>query len=167
MLILLGAGLAASHASRTLDEAIAHGERTAAPDLRLTALSGTNGTFTLAAWRGHVVVINVWASWCGPCRSEAPMLERWYRRIAARGGTVLGIDTYDVTADALSFVRQYHLTYPMLRDPGGQAKQKFGMTGFPESFVIDRTGRVAALERGPIDDRFMQANVLPLLREPS
>jgi hypothetical protein len=52
-------------------------------------------------------------------------------------------------------LRSFHLTYPMLRDPGGQAKAEFGGTGFPESFVIDRTGRVAALERGPIDDAFM------------
>jgi cytochrome c biogenesis protein CcmG/thiol:disulfide interchange protein DsbE len=163
MLILLGAGLAASHASRTLDQAIANGERVAAPSLRLPGLLPARRTFTLRAWRGHVVVVNVWASWCGPCRSEAPMLERWYRRITARGGTVLGIDTFDVTSDALSFIRQYHLSYPMLRDPGGEAKQKFGMTGFPESFVLDRRGRVAALERGPIDDRFMQAHVLPLL----
>jgi cytochrome c biogenesis protein CcmG/thiol:disulfide interchange protein DsbE len=165
MLILLGAGLAASHASRTLDQAIAHGERTAPPSLRLPGLVTPGRTFTLHAWHGNVVVVNVWASWCGPCRSEAPMLERWYRRIAARGGTVVGIDTFDVTSDALSFMRQYHLSYPMLRDPGGEAKQKFGMTGFPESFVFDRRGRVAALERGPIDDRFMQAQVLPLLEE--
>jgi cytochrome c biogenesis protein CcmG/thiol:disulfide interchange protein DsbE len=132
--------------------------------VRLASL-GTGRRLSLEAWRGEVVVVNVWASWCGPCRSEAPLLERWYRRIKARGGTVLGIDTFDTTSDATSFIRQYHLSYPMLRDPGGEVKQEFGVTGFPESFVVDRGGRIAALERGPVDDRFMQDTVLPLLRE--
>jgi cytochrome c biogenesis protein CcmG/thiol:disulfide interchange protein DsbE len=95
------------------------------------------------------------------------VLERWYRRIASRGGTVVGIDTFDVTSDAASFIRQYHLSYPMLRDPSGEVKQRLGVTGFPESFVVDRRGRIAALERGPVDDRFMQGTVLPLLRESS
>ena len=166
ILVLLAFGLAATRPSRALDQAIARGQRVKEPSVRLASV--TTGTLvTLRAFRGRVVLVNIWASWCGPCRVDALVLERWYRRISGLGGTVVGIDTFDVTSDALSFIHQLHLTYPMLRDPGGQAKSKFGVTGFPESFVIDRAGRVAALVRGPVDDAFMQATVLPLLSEKS
>lgn len=161
-LALLAAGLAANHPSRTLDEAIAQGRRAAAPSVSLPSLT-SGRTYTLRAFRGQVVVLNVWASWCDPCRIEAPVLERWSRRIADLGGSVVGVDTFDANSDARSFIRRLHLTYPILRDPGGQVKHSFGVTGFPESFVIDRSGRVAAVARGPVTDSFMRAAVLPLL----
>jgi len=163
---LLAYGLSANRPSRSLDAAIAKGRRAAAPQLTLASLT-TGRRSSLRSLRGRVVVLNVWASWCGPCQSEAPLLERWYRRIQSAGGTVVGIDTFDVTSDARSFIRQFHLTYPMLRDPGGKAKSELGVTGFPETFVLDRTGHVAALDRGPIDDGFMQGTVVPLLFERS
>jgi cytochrome c biogenesis protein CcmG, thiol:disulfide interchange protein DsbE len=162
VLVLLALGLVANHPSRTLDDAIAQGRRAAAPSVSLPSLS-TGRTYTLGALRGRVVVLNLWASWCEPCRAEAPVLERWSKQIAARGGSVVGVDTFDATSDARSFVRQLHLTYPMLRDPSGVVKTSFGVTGFPESFVIDRSGRVAAIARGPVTDGFMRSAVLPLL----
>jgi cytochrome c biogenesis protein CcmG/thiol:disulfide interchange protein DsbE len=163
VLVLLAMGLASNRPNRTFDQAIAEGRRAAAPNLRL--LSRTGGrTYTLEGFRGRVVVLNVWASWCEPCRAEAPVLERWYRRISPLGGSVIGVDAFDATSDARSFVRQLHLTYPMLRDPAGLVKASFGVTGFPESFVIDPGGRVAAIARGPINDAFMRSAVMPLLR---
>lgn len=161
---LLAAGLAASRPSRALDQAIARGQRAAAPAVRLASLTNRR-IYTLRAFRGHVVILNVWASWCPPCTAEAPLLERWYRRITPLGGTIVGVDTFDTTTDAMSFIRRLRLTYPMLHDPSGQVKTAFGVSGFPESFVIDRQGKVAALQRGPVDDAFMQATVLPLLAE--
>jgi cytochrome c biogenesis protein CcmG/thiol:disulfide interchange protein DsbE len=166
LLFLLGYGLAANRPHRTLDQAIERGQRDAAPSIKLAALS-TGRMTSLRSYRGRVVLVNYWASWCGPCSVEAPLLEQWYKRIKSMGGVVLGIDTYDVTSDATSFIHQFHLTYPMLRDPGGQAKGAFGVSGFPESFVIDRQGRVAALERGPVNNSFMAQTVIPLLGEPS
>jgi cytochrome c biogenesis protein CcmG, thiol:disulfide interchange protein DsbE len=162
VLVLLALGLAANRPSRTLDEAIGQGTRAAAPSVSLPSLTAPR-TYTLRAFRGRVVVLNLWASWCEPCRGEAPVLERWSRRMAPLGGAVIGVDTFDATSDAKSFVRQLHLTYPMLRDPGGSVKTSFGVTGFPESFVIDRSGRVAAIARGPVTNAFMQSAVLPLL----
>jgi cytochrome c biogenesis protein CcmG, thiol:disulfide interchange protein DsbE len=162
VLVLLALGLAATHARRTLDQAIAQGRRALAPSVSLSSLT-TGRTYTLRGFRGRVVLLNLWASWCEPCRAEAPVLERWYRRIAGRGGSVIGVDTFDASSDASSFVRQLHLTYPMLRDPSGVVKTSFGVTGFPESFVIDPSGRVAAIARGPVDDAFMKTAVMPLL----
>jgi cytochrome c biogenesis protein CcmG/thiol:disulfide interchange protein DsbE len=120
---------------------------------------------SLDDWRGQVVVLNYWASWCEPCREESPLLERWHQKISKRGGTVLGVDTLDVTDDANAFIRKYKLTYPHLRDKDGSTQEKFGITGYPETFVIDRDGTIAAFELGPVDDQFMREEVEPLLRD--
>jgi cytochrome c biogenesis protein CcmG/thiol:disulfide interchange protein DsbE len=95
-------------------------------------------------------------------RSPTP---RWQKRIATRGGTVLGIDSLDVSADASAFVRRYRISYPMLRDRDGDTQRRFGVTGYPETLVVDPRGRIAALRRGPVDDAFLRAAVLPLLKE--
>jgi cytochrome c biogenesis protein CcmG/thiol:disulfide interchange protein DsbE len=137
-----------------------------APELELPRLSG-EGRGSLADYRGQVVVLNFWASWCDPCRDESPLLQRWHERIEKRGGTVLGIDALDEVGRARAFVDEYGLSYPMLRDGEGATRESFGILGFPETFVIDREGRIAAVQRGPVDDRFMRERVEPLLRQRS
>src|SRR5436305_10248496 len=81
--------------------------------------------------------------------------------MAARGGTVLGIDTLDVTSDALGFIHRYSLSYPQLHDRDGKVIRKLGVIAYPESFVVDRSGKIAALQRGPVDDAWMRAHVVP------
>ena len=164
LLALLAYGVFVNQPKRGIDAALAAGKRPAAPDLTLPRL-GDTAPVSLRAWRGKVVVLNYWASWCPPCRDESPLLERWQKRIAPRGGTVLGVDALDVTSDARSFMRHYGLTYPMLHDGDGHSQQRFGITGYPETFVIDRHGRIAAVQRGAVDDAFMKQSVLPLLKE--
>lgn len=93
------------------------------------------------------------------------MLERWHRRIRRSGGTVLGVDVEDVTSDAQTFVREHGLTYPVLRDGEGRSARPFQVFGYPETFVIDRRGRIAAAMRGPVDEAFMRERLEPLLRE--
>jgi cytochrome c biogenesis protein CcmG, thiol:disulfide interchange protein DsbE len=159
---LLVYGVKATGPGHTLDDAIARGERPAAPAVVLPRLEG-GSTAALGDYRGRVVVLNYWASWCAPCRQESPLLQRWHERISARGGTVLGVDSLDVTADARAFVRTFRLTYPMLRDRDGDTQKRFGVTGYPETLVVDRRGRIAALQRGPVDDAFLRRTVLPLL----
>lgn len=164
LLALLAYGVFINQPARGIDAALAAGKRPAAPDVSLPRLGGASPV-SLSSWRGKVVVLNYWASWCPPCRDESPLLERWQKRIAPQGGTVLGVDSLDVVSDARAFMRKYGLTYPMLHDGDGHSQQRFGITGYPETFVIDRRGRVAAVRRGTVDDSFMSRAVLPFLKE--
>ena len=167
LIALLAYGLASNEADRGIERALARGERPAAPRTQLPRLSG-GGSGSLADYRGKVVVVNFWASWCEPCREESPLLQRWHERISARGaGTVLGVDILDVTRDARDFAREYRLTYPMLRDGDGDSLGEWGVVAYPETFVIDRRGRIAASRRGPVDGAFLRDEVLPLLEEPA
>ena len=140
-------------------------EGKAAPSFELPRLEGA-GERSLADYRGQVVVLNFWASWCEPCRTESPLLERWHRKISKNGrGTVLGIDGQDVSSHALEFVRDYELSYPMLHDGPGALREPFGVLGYPETFVIDARGRVAEVRRGPVDEEFMRDRVAPIVAE--
>lgn len=164
LVALLAFGVLHQENSRSLDRDIAEGKRPAPPSLSLPMLVG-NGHESLADWRGKVVVLNFWASWCTPCRQETPLLQHWHHRLQRQGGTVLGVDVLDARSDALRFVHQLGVTYPLLRDTDGSTARRFGSTGYPETIVIDRRGRVAAIDRGPVGDQFMRRRVAPLLRE--
>jgi cytochrome c biogenesis protein CcmG/thiol:disulfide interchange protein DsbE len=149
-----------------IDAALADGRRPAAPALELPPLDG-GPPRSLDDFRGKVVVLNFWASWCGPCRDEAPLLQRWYERIEPQGGTVLGVDALDATANARAFVRRYGVRYPNLRDASAAHLKPYGVSGYPETFVLDRRGRIAALTRGPVTEEFLARELPPLLRERS
>jgi cytochrome c biogenesis protein CcmG/thiol:disulfide interchange protein DsbE len=164
LLALLAYGLASNEPDRGIEEALERGEREPAPELELPRLSG-NGVGSLDDYRGQVVVLNFWASWCEPCREESPLLQRWHERLVKRDATVLGVDAFDEIGRARAFVEEYDLEYPMLRDGEGATRESYGILGFPETFVIDREGRIAAIARGPVDADFMRERVAPLLRE--
>lgn len=161
---LLAYGIAARHTSTTLDDAVARGQRPTAPAMSLPRL-GAPGDASLADYRGKVVVLNMWASWCTPCRQEVPLLQKTQEQIAPRGGTVLGIDTQDASADALGFLRARSATFPSLRDRDRSYTHEFGVTGYPETFLIDRRGRVAALRRFPVTKQWLDQHLTPLLAE--
>lgn len=129
-----------------------------APDKELEALDG-DGSGEIADYRGRWVLVNFWASWCDPCRDEAPALERFSRAYRDRL-TVLGINLDDNRDDALGFVEEFGLTYPQLRDGDGRERRDaYGMTGFPESFLIDPEGRIALIRRGPVDAEYLRSEV--------
>jgi len=153
---LLGYGLLTKS-----EESLAVGDP--APDKELSTLDGrSNGR--IADYRGRWVLVNFWASWCEPCRDEAPVLEHFYRRHRAQRFIVLGIDLDDNTEDAGAFVGRYHLTYPQLRDGDGRERRDaYGMTGFPESFLIDPDGDLALIRRGPVTAEYLNELVLPLI----
>jgi cytochrome c biogenesis protein CcmG/thiol:disulfide interchange protein DsbE len=165
---LLAYGLASGEGATTLDDALKRGERPVAPALKLPPLDGGGAPKTLDDYRGKVVVLNVWASWCTPCREESPLLERWHKKITPKGGLVLGVDVQDIDSDARKFIDEFGLTYPQLRDKeGDDMRADWGAVSYPETFVIDRQGRVAALFRGPVDEEFMRRAVAPVLEERS
>jgi cytochrome c biogenesis protein CcmG, thiol:disulfide interchange protein DsbE len=159
---LLVYGVTAQSPNRTLDEAVAQGQRPAAPQatrtLPVLSSGGTNADAagnSLAAYRGKVVVLNFWASWCVPCQTEAPLLERAQSPLAAHNGTVLGVTYLDASTDSQTFVREHRITYPNLRDTTGEFAHAYGTDQLPESFVIDRAGDIVAISRGEIDQAFL------------
>jgi cytochrome c biogenesis protein CcmG/thiol:disulfide interchange protein DsbE len=161
---LLAYGIVAKGADTTLDDALAKGQRPAAPTMTLPLL-GRQGTGSLADYKGKVVVLNMWASWCDPCRQEMPLLQKAHRQIASRGGVVLGVDTQDASGSAISFMRKAKADFPSLRDRDRSYGRHFGVTGYPETFLIDRRGRVAALHRGPVVQSWLDRQLQRLLAE--
>ncbi|MGE5408237.1 MAG: TlpA family protein disulfide reductase [Syntrophothermus sp.] len=133
-----------------------------APASPLPRLEG-GGEESLADHRGSWVLVNFWASWCVPCREEAPALEEFQQRHGGRDFTVLGIDTRDLSGDGRAFVSKYGLSYPQLRDGDGAMAREFGTTGVPENFVINPRGDVELLVRGPVTREFLAEEVAPLL----
>jgi cytochrome c biogenesis protein CcmG/thiol:disulfide interchange protein DsbE len=157
---LLIYGVANESPSRTIDQALADGRQPLAPQAgeRLPVLIG-RGESSLAAYRGRVVVLNFWASWCPPCQAEAPAMERLQRQLERHHATVLGVTDNDVASEALKFIHKHHLTYPSLRDPGGEYASSYGTIELPESFLIDPSGHITADVRGEIEAPFVQKAV--------
>jgi cytochrome c biogenesis protein CcmG/thiol:disulfide interchange protein DsbE len=136
------------------------------PDAELPKLDGS-GTGSLADYAGEWVLVNVWASWCGPCREESPTLQRFHEEHRDADFTVLGIDSRDVSEKAREFVAEYKLTYPQLHDGSGEQPDELGMTGFPESFLVNPEGEIALVTPGPVDEKYLTENVEPLIEETS
>ena len=133
------------------------------PDRVLPALPGP-GHGSIAEYRGKWVLVNLWASWCIPCREEAPVLERFYRRQRDDGTTVVGINVQDNQDDAVAFLRDHPTTYPQLRSVGDERSSAFGSTGVPENFLVDPRGNLALIWRGPVDDQFLHDRIEPLIK---
>lgn len=132
------------------------------PDKTLPTLPGP-GQESIADHRGEWVLVNLWASWCVPCREEAPVLERFYRRNRDHDTTVLGINVQDNEDDALAFLDEHPTGYPQLRSVGNERSKAFGSTGVPENFLVDPKGELALIWRGPVDDSFLAERVEPLI----
>ena len=120
------------------------------------AISGTTLTGQALAWssvRGHPIVLDFWASWCGPCKSEAPWLERQWLALRAKGVVVLGIDYNDLSSDARRFVGRHGMTYPVVRDRNGDVTDRYNVTGVPETFFVGKTGKLVGKHiAGPVDE---------------
>lgn len=133
-----------------------------APSTALPRLEG-GGDGSLAQYKGRWVLVNFWASWCEPCKQEAPALEKFQRQHGGPKFTVLGVDTRDLSDDGREFVREYGLSYPQLRDGDGGAAHDYGTTGVPENFLVDPTGKVQWLLPGPVDEQYLEEQVEPFL----
>ena len=138
---------------------------------RTTPATGTAPNFTLprrnaggplqlASLRGKAVVLNFWASWCIPCKQEAPQLQSASQRWGGRGVVVVGIDSQDFSGDARRFMRKYSVTYPVVRDGSGKIVGRYGVDGFPETFFVDRRGRIVGDHiQGPVTRDALERNI--------
>lgn len=168
LIALLAFGVAGQDANGSLEAALAKGRRPPAPS-QLAALPRLDGPgrTSLRDLRGRIVVLNVFASWCDPCRAEAPLLEQAQRELLAHGGTVLGVTYLDNSSDSERFMRREHLTYPVIRDVSGSFVRSFGTTGVPETFVINRKGQIQALQRFPVTEKWLNETLPRILAEKS
>jgi cytochrome c biogenesis protein CcmG, thiol:disulfide interchange protein DsbE len=117
-----------------------------APDFELSTLDG--GTLSSEDLKGHPVVVNFWASWCVPCREEAPLLERMWRRYKDDGVIFLGVNIKDAESDAKAFVDEFKITYSVVRDLDQRLARAFGVQGLPETFFIDHDWTFVGAESG-------------------
>jgi cytochrome c biogenesis protein CcmG/thiol:disulfide interchange protein DsbE len=132
----------------------------------LTTFAGS--PLSLEGLRGRVVVINFWASWCYPaCYEEAPALERGWRAYRERGVTFVGVDIQDKPEAAAKFIADLGLTFPNAPDPRGAVSVDYGVYGVPETFFIDRQGRIRAKHVGAVTDQALRDQLERLLAEPS
>jgi len=130
----------------------------------LTSYAGER--VSLDAYRGRVVVVNFWASWCHPaCYEEAPVLERNWRAYRHRDVVVLGVDIQDKAEAAKKFIADFSLTFPNVLDAAGRVSVDYGVYGVPETFFIDRRGRIRAKHVGAVTDEAFRHQVERLLAE--
>lgn len=127
-----------------------------APQFSLQVLGSSRRTISLAAFRGHDLVVNFWASWCIPCRTEMPLLQSVY--LSEKGRVMfVGIDTNDTRNGAQGFIRQVKVTYPTAFDPNGQVASAYGLFGLPVTVFISADGRMAGRHLGQFDASSLQA----------
>jgi len=142
-------------------------QRAEAPDVVGPTLDG--GTFSLADHLGEVVVINVWASWCAPCRAEAPTLAALAEELESQGVTFVGLDTRDSDASARAFIDRFGIDYANVIDRDGQLQLLFSDTlppqAIPSTLVIDRMGRVAGRVLGKASESALRGMIEPILDE--
>ena len=117
-----------------------------APDFSLPTVAGSGSeSLRLSDLKGRVVLVNFWASWCSPCISELPAMERLYARLKDRGFVILGVGVDDQPESLAEFQRKYALTFPLVVDSAGEVKTRYKLNGVPESFVVDREGKLVLL----------------------
>lgn len=167
LLALLAYGLLTTGASTRIDQSLAEGESPPAPafDLpvlergappaplaRRTRRAMADGELALDELRGTPFVLNFWASWCIPCREEAPLLESGWRRLGPRGVLFIGLNMQDLTGDARGFLREFGVTYPTIRDQGDDVARDYGATGVPETYFVSSRGRVVGHVVGVVSE---------------
>jgi cytochrome c biogenesis protein CcmG/thiol:disulfide interchange protein DsbE len=171
---LLTYGLMTQAPDRRIDEALASAEAIEAPGFELEVLqrgrvpaslapvvdrAAADGRIALSELRGTPVVLNFWASWCDPCRTEAPVIERSWRQAGPQGVLFLGLDMQDVRDDAREFLHEFSITYPNVREGDKATARRYGMTGIPETFFISARGLVVGHVIGAITPEQLRAGI--------
>lgn len=177
LVALLGWGLLEGGGGNGIAAEVAKGERPLAPAFDLKVIWPENGPrplsletalsdeqFNVSELRGRPAVMNMWASWCIPCRDEAPILNaaalRYQRRVA-----FIGVNVRDLSGDALGFLREFRVPYTSVRDQSDQAFRRYGLTGVPETYFVDRDGRIVEHIPGPVTAATLDAGLRRLLHD--
>jgi peroxiredoxin len=136
-----------------------------APTFTLSARGGSN--ISLAQYKGQVVMLNFWASWCGPCRQEMPLLESIYKKYSRLGFTLIGVNVEPDSNAANEWLKQTPVSFPILYDKESKVSRMYDVAGMPSTVIIDRTGKVRMLHRGykPGDENEYLDSVRTLVRE--
>lgn len=176
---LLAYGVLSQGSDKRIDASLANGEAALAPEFELSVLSEgslpanlnrdlraqlADGRLGLAELDGTPFVLNFWAAWCNPCREEAPILERGWRRHGPAGVLYLGLDMQDATEDALAFLREFGITYPTIRDPTNEIARSYGATGIPETYFVSAEGRVVGHVIGVVSEDQLDEGALAAKR---
>ena len=171
---LLIYGLAAKGTSDAIDSALEEGRAPAAPAFTLEVLERgrlparleesvggalADGKVSMSELRGTPVVLNLWASWCTPCREESPRLREGWEQLGPRGVAFLGLNIQDLRGDARAFSKEFGLTYPSVRDARRGVADDYGATGIPETFFVDARGRVVGHVIGVVSAEQLAAGV--------
>lgn len=157
LLLLLTFGVAAHDDTSSIDSRVAHGHFPVVPRYAVALpVLGQRRSLSLQAFRGKVVVLNIYASWCPDCGAEAKVLTGVQSGSTSRSATVVGMTYEDAAPSTQSFDRHHRITYPVLRDVSGSMVRALGTYAVPETFVLDRQGRIVALRRGPITTAWLR-----------
>jgi peroxiredoxin len=134
-----------------------------APILELTDLQGN--PVSLSQYKGKVVLVNNWATWCPPCEAEMPELQSYYQDNLNKNFTIIAIEAGDPLAEVVAFVNRYGLTFPVWQDPQLKAVAAFRNSGLPSSYVIDQYGKIRLVWTGPVRYDMLEKYVTPLLED--
>ncbi|GAC1639426.1 MAG: TlpA disulfide reductase family protein [Herpetosiphon sp.] len=130
-----------------------------------TLVTSTGMPVTLSDFKGQVVLLNIWATWCPPCRAEMPTIEATYKQYHGQGFTVLAINIQESSGTVAAFMTKYGLSFPALLDRDGKVSGTYQAFALPSSFFIDRLGIVRAIYRGPMPRSVIDGTVAQLLSE--
>jgi len=141
--------------------------RNGAPAPAFELQSAAGAAVNLADYRGQVVLLNFWASWCGPCRTEMPILEQLHRQYRARGFTLVGVNVEPNPADALKALQKTPVSFPILFDTASTVSRLYHVQGMPNTVILDRKGNVRFVHRGykPGDENAYLDQIRALIRE--
>jgi len=174
LLVLLAYGLTTQSPDTTIDDRLASGRPAAPAPFALSVLERGalgprlerdlrpglgDGRLTLGELRGTPAVVNYWASWCVPCREEAPRLESAWRRARGQGVLFLGLDMQDVTGDARGFLQEFGVSYATVRDPTDATARSWGATGIPETYFLSSRGEVVGHVIGVVSENQLRTGV--------
>jgi cytochrome c biogenesis protein CcmG/thiol:disulfide interchange protein DsbE len=158
LLALLGWRLASTSQGQNVAVDIDGGAKPQAPDFTLPLVGGDEA-IRLSTYRGKAVVLNFWASWCAPCRDEAPLLQAASERWRDRDVVFIGVNVQDFEGDAKRFVDEYGITYLNVKDGSGSTLGRFGVGGLPETYFVDREGRIVARVISAVEEDTLEQSI--------